>query len=110
MPFQSAIQKTSSQTITLLYGVNVVGRNIAAIRRFYGLSQAELARAIGRDRQFIQRIENGGRLPAEYLETIAIALKLKDPFALTRNLIAAEQLPVVTESNNSLGLAKKDNN
>ncbi len=71
------------------------------------MSQAALGKSIGRDRQFIQRIESGGKLPAEYLEAIAETLQLENPFLLTRSPIAPDMLPNVIKGYGSLGLTKK---
>lgn len=84
------------------YGFNIVGKNIAAVRRFYGMSQAALGESIGRDRQFIQRIESGGKLPAEYLEAIGETLQLENPFILTRSPISPDMLPNVIKSHGSV--------
>ncbi len=89
------------------YGFNIVGKNIAAVRRFYGMSQAALGESIGRDRQFIQRIESGGKLPAEYLEAIGETLQLENPFILTRSPISPDMLPNVIKGHGSLGLTRK---
>ena len=60
-----------------------LGRHIVSLREKQGLSQAELARKCEKDRQSLERIENGKTNPtAFYLSEIANALgiSLKDLF------------------------------
>lgn len=55
----------------------ITGRNIARRRSYLGITQAELARHIQRDSQYLSRVENGQSLPAHYLFPIARVLKIK---------------------------------
>ena len=79
---------------------NIAGENIKSIRNLRKLSQAKLGKMIGRDRCFIQRIESNGHLDARYLEPIATALNLDDPFVLTREIVDFNRL-------SSLGIVKR---
>ena len=59
-----------------------IGRNIKMIRKEKGISQAELGRICFKDKQAIEKIENGKVNPTAYsLYQIATALKI-DPVEL----------------------------
>ena len=54
-----------------------LGRNIIRIRTEKGWSQSDLARATDKDRQSIERLENGKVNPsAFYLHEVALALQV----------------------------------
>jgi putative transcriptional regulator len=58
-----------------------LGKNIKAIRKSKGMSQAELANICGKDRQSLERVENGRVNPTiHYLKVIAdgLGVNLKD--------------------------------
>ncbi|MEZ0608136.1 helix-turn-helix transcriptional regulator [Fibrella sp. WM1] len=61
-----------------------LGRNIVRIRTVKGWSQSDLARATEKDRQSIERLENGKVNPSiYYLYEIALALKVSVPELLS---------------------------
>jgi len=54
-----------------------IGRRIVALRLQKGWSQSDLARAVGKDRQAIEKLENGRVNPTLFsLYEIAVALEL----------------------------------
>lgn len=73
-------------------GINISGKNIHTLRNLRRLSQQQLGEMIGRDRRYIQRVENGSTFDACYLEPIAKALKIDNPFLLTRSVIDVNNL------------------
>ena len=56
----------------------LIGQQIVALRTKKGWSQADLARAVGKDRQAIEKLENGKVNPTAYsLYEVASALGVK---------------------------------
>ncbi|MFP5471838.1 MAG: helix-turn-helix domain-containing protein [Bacteroidia bacterium] len=61
--------------------LTALGKKIKSLRKDKGMSQAELANVCGKDRQSLERVENGRINPTiHYLKTIAegLEINLKD--------------------------------
>ncbi|MBW4580693.1 MAG: helix-turn-helix domain-containing protein [Tildeniella nuda ZEHNDER 1965/U140] len=55
---------------------NQLGGNIAALRRYWCITQSDLADSVGLSRQQLGRVERGeAQLKAEYLPKLAIELR-----------------------------------
>lgn len=70
--------------------LNPLSKNIKTLRNSLGISQHNLGVQLNRDRRFIERIEKGGKLDAEYLFPLAEALGIKDPRQLIESEIVIE--------------------
>lgn len=64
------------------------GRDVAALRRFVGMTQAEFARAAGISVDTLQNWEQGRRRP-QGAAVALIRIVARDPRVLRRNLAAA---------------------
>lgn len=63
-----------------------LGKHIQQLRLEKGLTQAELANAVGKDQQSVQRLEAGGVNPSfQYLYEIAKGLKV--PISIVVNFL-----------------------
>lgn len=69
----SATERRNLQTLLLVsvFEPDVIGERIAAARREAGLTQEELADAIGVSTRSLQGFELGERIPYRYMEKIA---------------------------------------
>lgn len=62
----------------------IVSRNIAVRRAIVGMTQAQLGQMIGRDRDFVKRLESGQPVTLDVAKDLKIALKLSDVFVLLK--------------------------